>query len=65
MLNSTQKENRSRQKGDKDEKALYKLINNAMYGKTIEKLRNRINIKLIRNKKDYLKWTFKPSYMSH
>ena len=65
MLNSTQKENRSRQKGDKDEKALYKLINNAMYGKTIEKLRNRINIKFIRNKKDYLKWTFKPSYMSH
>ena len=65
MLNSTQKENKSRQKGDKDEKALYKLINNAMYGKTIEKLRNRINIKLIRNKKDYLKWTFKPSYMSH
>ena len=65
MLNSTQKENRSRQKGDKDEKALYKLINNAVYGKTIEKLRNRINIKLIRNKKDYLKWTFKPSYMSH
>ena len=28
-------------------------------------LRNRINVKLVSNKKDYLDWTFKPSYMSH
>ena len=31
----------------------------------IENLRNRINVKLVSNKKDYLKWTSKPSYMSH
>ena len=27
-------------------------------------MRNRTDVKLISNKKDYLKWTSKPSYMS-
>ena len=31
----------------------------------MENLRNRINVKLASNKKDNLKWTFKPSYMLH
>ena len=30
-----------------------------------ENLRDRIDAKLVSNKKDYLKWTSKPSYMSH
>ena len=38
--------------GHKDEKALYKLMNNPAYGKTIENLRNRINVTLVINKKD-------------
>ena len=50
---------------DKDGKALYKLMNNGIYGKTMANLRNRINAKLVNNKKDYLKCTSKPSYMSH
>ena len=40
-------------------------MNNALYSKTMENLRNRIDEKLVSNKKDYLKWTSKPSYMSH
>ena len=40
-------------------------MNNVAYEKTIENLRNRIDVKLVSNKKDYLKWTSKPSYMSH
>ena len=39
-------------------------MNNAVCGKTIENLKNRIDVKLASNKKDYLKWTPKPSYMS-
>ena len=31
----------------------------------MENLRNRIDVKLVSNKKDYLQWASKPSYMSH
>ena len=40
-------------------------MRNAGYEKTKENLRNRIDVKLVSNKKGYLKWTSKPSYMSH
>ena len=40
-------------------------MNNAIYGKAIENLRNRISVQLVNNEKDYLKCTSKPSYMLH
>ena len=39
-------------------------MSNAVYGKAMENI-NGINVKLVGNKKDYLKWACKPSYMSH
>ena len=49
----------------KDGKTLSKLMNNAVYGKTMENRRNRIDVRLVSNRKDYLKWTSKPSYKPH
>ena len=40
-------------------------MSSAIYWKTKENLRNRIDVKLVNNEKDYLKCTSKPSYMSH
>ena len=40
-------------------------MKNAIYGKAMEKLRNRVDVKLVNNEKDYLKCTPKSSYMSH
>ena len=39
-------------------------MNNALYRKTKENLRNRTDLKVVNNKKGYLKFTSKPSYMS-
>ena len=40
-------------------------MENVVYGKTIENVIDRIEIRLVNNKKDYLKWTSKPRYMSN
>ena len=40
-------------------------MNNAIFGGTIENLRNRINLELVNSENDYLKCTSKPSYMLH
>ena len=37
-------------------------MNNATCRKAMEKLRNRINVKLANNKNNYLKCTSKPKY---
>ena len=39
-------------------------MNNDLYGKTIENLRNRNGVNLVNNENDYLKWTSKQCYIS-
>ena len=60
-----QKRIEAEKNNDKDGKALYKLMNKAIHGKTIENLKDRINVKLVSNEKYYLKCTSNPNYMSH
>ena len=47
------------------EKGVFKLMINSIYGKTMENLRKRINVRLVNNKKDFLKYTSKPTYVTH
>ena len=57
------KKNRSRQKIETKmeiNELMYKLINNAVYCKVMENVRNRIDVNLVNNKKGYLKCTSKP-----
>ena len=47
------------------EKYIFKLMINSVYGKTIENLRKRINVRLVNNEKDFLKYTSRPTYITH
>ena len=46
-------------------KDFFKLMINSVYGKTIENLRKRINVRLVNIKKDFLKYTSRPTYITH
>ena len=47
------------------EKDFFELIVNSVYGKTIENLRKRINVRLVNNEKDFLKYTSRPIHITH
>ena len=38
---------------------------NSVYGKTMENLWKRINVRLVNNEKDFLKYTSRPTHISH
>ena len=46
------------------EKDFYKLMNNSVFGKTMESIRRHRNIKLVNNKEEYLKTVMKPNFKS-
>ena len=44
------------------EKNFFKLMNNAVFGKTMENIRNRVDVKLVNNKKQAEKLSSKPNF---
>ena len=46
-------------------KDFFKLMIKSVYGKTMENLRKRINVRFVNNKKGFLKYTSRPAYVTH
>ena len=47
------------------EKDFLKSMINSVYGRTMENLRKRINVRLVNRTEDFLKYTSKPTYITH
>ena len=59
---NTQKRKEATNEADKN---LFKLLNNAVYGKTMENMRKRIKIRITTNEKDFTKYASRPTYIGH
>ena len=46
-------------------KTFFKLMINSAYGKAVANLRKRINVRLVKNEKGFLKYTSKPTHITH
>ena len=55
---NSQKRKEATNEADKNH---FKLLNNAVYGKTMENMRKRIKIRIVKNSEDFIKYTSRPT----
>ena len=55
---NTQKRKEATNEADKNH---FKLLDNVLYGKTMENMRKRIKIRVVKNAKDFIKYTSRPT----
>ena len=51
---------RRKEATNKADKNHFKLLNNVVYGKTMENTRKRIKIRVVKNSKNFIKYTSRP-----
>ena len=61
-IDDNQKRKEASNEADKN---IFKLLNNAVYGKTMQNMRKTIKIRIIKNEKDLIKYASRPTYINH
>ena len=59
---NTQKRKKATNEADKN---LFELLNNTVYGKTMDNMRKRFKIRITKNEKIFLKYDSRPTYIGH
>ena len=52
---------KTKESTNESDKNFFKLMNNSVYNKTIENLRKRIKIRVVKNSQDFIKYTSRPT----
>ena len=56
---------RRKEATNETDKSLFKLLDNAVYGKAMENMRKRMKVRVASNEKDLVKYASRPTYINH